>query len=397
MTFMPSKLVNVYYNAEEQKMLVGRLALRNRKILFEYSAEFINTGLELSPFKLPLKSGVIVSGDFIFDGLFGVFNDSLPDGWIRLLLDRKLMNEGINPQELSPLDRLCFVGHHGMGALSYEPATMKAVSVSNIIDLDIIANEIKEFQDNDNDCFVDDLLSLGGSSAGARPKVLLNIEGNDWIIKFRSSIDPKDIGNIEYAYHLMAKAAKLDVPEARLFPSRTGAGFFGVKRFDRMESNLVHMHTVSGLLHADHRMPSLDYQSILRATLYLTRDIRQCEKQFRVSVFNVLAHNRDDHAKNFSFLMDKNGAWQVSPAYDLTFSSGPSGEHCSMVMGEGKNPGMAHLLKLATTVGIKKTRAVEIIDEVKSAVSQWSFYADQAGVSVQSKQLISSVVGRALK
>lgn len=386
MTIQSQNLVYVYYHGSLEKLLMARLLLKNRHIFFEYDADFIKTGLELSPFKLPLKPGVIESNDRTFEGLFGIFNDSLPDGWGRLLLDRKLMNAGLNPGTLSPLDRLCFVGTSGMGALSYEPENPSAISHITH-DLDEIDSEIQATLD-ENDTYVDDLLVLGGSSAGARPKVLLNIDGEDWLIKFRSQLDPKDISAIEYAYHLMAIDAGLVVPEAKLFPSRKGMGFFGVKRFDRNGDNRIHMHTVAGLLHADHREPSLDYESIMKATLYLTQDIRQCGIQFRNGVFNVLSHNRDDHSKNFSFLMDQQGNWTVSPAYDLTFSSGPSGEHSTMIMGEGKNPTKNHLLKLASTVGIKQDKALEIIDQVLAAIQKWDAFAGEVGVStIQTKNI----------
>jgi serine/threonine-protein kinase HipA len=386
MSFSNQNLVYVYYNGSLEKQIMGRLLLKNRQIFFEYDAAFIKTGLELSPFKLPLKAGVIESNDRTFEGLFGVFNDSLPDGWGRLLLDRKLMNAWLNPGTLSPLDRLCFVGTSGMGALSYEPENPSATShITN--DLDEIDSKIQATLD-ENDLYVDDLLVLGGSSAGARPKVVLNLEGEDWLIKFRTYLDPKDISAIEYAYHLMAKEAGLIVPEAKLFPSRKGMGFFGVKRFDRNGDSRIHMHTIAGLLHADHREPSLDYESIMKATLYLTKDIRQCEIQFRNAVFNVLSHNRDDHSKNFSFLMDQQGNWTVSPAYDLTFSSGPAGEHSTMIMGEGKNPTKKHLLKLAGTVGIKQDKALEIIHQVFAALKKWDDFATKVGVSkLQTKNI----------
>lgn len=186
----------------------------------------------------------------------------------------------------------------------------------------------------------------------------------------------------------MAKASGLDVPEARLFKSKKGSGYFGVKRFDRIDGKRLHMHTVSGLLHADHRIPSLDYETLMKTTLWLTKDEREAEKQYRQVVFNVLAHNRDDHAKNFSYLMDENAVWRVSPAYDLTFSSGPAGEHCTTVMGEGKNPRLSHLLKLATLVGIKKQRAIEIIETVKTAISKWQNYAEDANVTKKSSERI---------
>lgn len=379
MSALNQNLVYVYYNGLEKKQHMGRLLMKDRKIFFEYDAAFIKLGLELSPFKMPLQSGIMRSNDKTFNGLFGIFNDSLPDGWGRLLLDRKLMNAGFNPGNLSPLDRLCFVGNSGMGALTYEPANPNSLLIPPH-DLDEINIKIQTTLD-ESDIYVDNLLVLGGSSAGARPKVLLPIDGEDWLIKFRASLDPKDIGAIEYAYHLMAKEAGLILPKAKFFPSKNGLGYFGVKRFDCNGRERIHMHTIAGLLHADHQEPSLDYESIMKATLYLTKDIRQCEIQFKNAVFNVLSHNRDDHSKNFSFLMDKQGQWTVSPAYDLTFSSGPFGEHATMIIGEGKNPTKEHLLKLAALCSIKNDKALDIINHVLKATEKWCDFATKAGVS----------------
>lgn len=259
--------------------------------------------------------------------------------------------------------------------------------------------QVLEYDDNQ---YIDDLLIMNGSSAGAHPKILiaiqpketivsnnnLNIDHNDWIVKFRSSQDPKDIGAIEYAYNLMAKSAGLIIPEIKLFKSKIGSGHFGVKRFDRKDGRFIHMHTLSGLLHADHRYPSLDYSTIMKVTKILTQNELEVEYQFRNAVFNVFAHNRDDHSKNFSFLMDETGSWTVSPAYDLTFSSGPGGEHCTSVMGEGRAPTTSHLEKLAKTAGIHDKTAQQIIEEVKSTVLQWPTFAEEANVSSQSLQSI---------
>lgn len=400
MKFDHVKMVRVYYKPSDEKFLVGRLALKSHKIFFEYDGDFLASGLNLSPFKLPFKAGVIPSNDLVFDGLFGVFNDSLPDGWGRLLLDRQLMkSSNLNPGSLSVLDRLCFVGSHGMGALIYEPEIEAEQTISDF-DLDKISDEIKEFQENDNDRFVEDLLNLGGSSAGARPKILMNLDKEHWIVKFCASNDLRDIGKIEYAYHLMAKEAGLEVPEAKLFPSKKGGvegGFFGSKRFDRVGDESIHMHSMSGLLHADHRVPSLDYETMMKATMYLTRDIKQCEKLLRQCAFNILSHNRDDHVKNFSFLMDQKGNWRLSPAYDLTFSSGPNGEHCSSIMGEGKNPGVNHLLELAKITNIEKSVASQIIDEVKAAVNKWSDFAKELEISVTSSKLVETSIRRIIK
>lgn len=392
---MQQNLIYVYYHGSGTKQLMGRLFLK-KPILFEYDSAFLKNGLELSPFKLPLKTGVIPSPDRTFEGLFGVFNDSLPDGWGRLLLDRKLMRLGYHQGSFSPLDRLCFIGSHGMGALSYEPEN--PVSFAPLLtDLDEIDREIQATLKQENDKYIDDLFALGGSSAGARPKILLQRDNENWLIKFRSSLDPKDISAIEYAYHLMAVEAALNVPKAKLFPSKKGLGFFGVTRFDRQHDQRLHMHTIAGLLHADHREPSLDYETIMKTTLYLTRDVQQCETQFRNAVFNVLSHNRDDHSKNFSFLMDHQGAWTVSPAYDLTFSFGPAGEHSTMIMGEGKNPTTNHLLKLAAVGTIDKNKALEIIEQVCEAIQKWNTFAETAGVSKLQTKNIGNALERIAK
>jgi serine/threonine-protein kinase HipA len=407
----PIEIVNVKYCRGDDLVQTGRLAIKNRKILFEYDDEFLKTKLELSPFKLPLRSGIIACEDNVFEGLFGIFNDSLPDGWGRLLLDRKLTKVGINPVTITPLDRLCYNGRNGMGALMYEPEISDYEAHTHLKDLDVIADECVHFLDSDDDKYIDDLLVMNGSSAGARPKILVSLSSSEelevtqsnpktshdnWIIKFRSSSDPKDIGCIEYAYHLMAQEAGLDVPEAKLFKSKKCDGYFGVKRFDRQKSSFVHMHTICGLLHADHRVPSLDYEILLKATRYLTKDIQECEKQFRQMVFNIFAHNRDDHSKNFSFLMDKEGKWKVSPAYDLTFSSGPVGQHSTTILGEGKNPSISHMLKLAELVSIKPKTAITIIDEVKAAVSKWKKFADESKVSAKSTKNIETTLSQIL-
>lgn len=394
-------MITVFYNGLQEKLKMGRLVYKEHRIFFEYSPEFLQTGLELSPYKLPLKPGVSQCSDDVFEGLFGVFNDSLPDGWGRLLMDRKLKSLGQDPSILTPLDRLRYVGSRGMGALSYEPEIDQMLP-KETNDLDQIADETMSIQEQNDGQFVDDLLAMNGSSAGARPKILVSIADHsfaatdnqakshkhDWLIKFRSSIDPKDVGPIEYAYHLMAKACGLDVPEARLFPSKKCPGYFGVKRFDRTERDLLHMHTLSGLLHAEYRYPSLDYEFVLKATKWLTKDDKECEVQFRNAVFNVLSYNRDDHARNFSFLMDNKGTWKVSPAYDLTFSSGPGGEHCTSVMREGKNPKSEHLLKLADAVGIERKVASEIIGAVRDGVARWLQLAKQANVTKASRDWI---------
>ncbi len=408
MNFTPTNSLNVLLSNDGKQLPVGKLALRERQVWFQYDSSFLSSGIQLSPFHLPLKPGVVRGDPKIFDGLFGVFNDSLPDGWGMLLLDRHMTTLGIHHDSLTVLDRLACVGHKGMGALAYEPDYGTEEHSSEALNLDRLAQESREVLDGNSKAVFEELLSLNGSSQGARPKVMVGVQkdmkgvihGTDelpkdyehWLVKFTSSNDPEDSGAIEYAYSLIAKKAGINMPETYLFPAKKGAGYFGVKRFDRDGNKRLHVHTVSGLLHADHRLPSLDYKNILKAGMALTKSMPEVEALFRLAVFNVLAHNRDDHGKNFSFLMQPDGTWQAAPAYDLIFSSGPAGEHSTTVMGEGKAPAVDHLRRLAKEFDIKKTE--DIIEQVSSSLADWEKFAIEAGVSPASRNRIAKTINR---
>lgn len=360
---MQNKLLNVFYHGR----LVGRLAETPEKLLaFEYDAEWLHDGFSISPFHLPLEKRVFVAARDPFEGNFGVFNDSLPDGWGRLLIDRMLIKKRINPAEISVLDRIAIVGTSGMGALEYKPEE-NLVDGVKIDDLDTLAREAEAILNEEYDGRkLEELVKLGGSSGGARPKVLLNIEGVEWIIKFRASADPKNIGKQEFDYMAAAGVAGLVVPETRLFEEK----YFGTKRFDRKANGeKVFMISASGLLNSSHRIPTLDYNNLMLTTLNLTRDFREVEKMFRLMCFNVFSHNRDDHSKNFSFLYD-DGKWSVAPAYDLVYADGMGGEHATMVDGEGRNPTAAHILSVAKKAGLEDRRAKEIMEEVEAAVKK---------------------------
>jgi len=386
---------------------VGRLAIRDGIIYFQYDEEFLQTNLEISPIKFPLQRDVIEFPRDPFEGLAGVFNDSLPDGWGRLLFDRMLRSEGISPSDISPLDRLAYVGLHGMGALIYEP-DQSPDSSNEMIDLDVLATQTEDVLQGDSEEVIAELLALNGSSAGARPKALIGVDAKrknisyganllsdnfePWMVKFPNSLDGKDAGAIEYIYALMAVDAGIKMPEVHLFPSKKGGGYFAVKRFDREGNQRLHMHTVGGLVHSNFRFPSLDYEDLLSLTGVLTKDIREVEKMFRLAVFNVMAHNRDDHAKNFSFLMNEFGEWKLSPAYDLTFSSGPGGEQSTMVMGEGRNITVKHLTKLGREAKLSKEFIENVIEQTNSGLSKWSSLSKDFGVSKSNRQLISRLI-----
>lgn len=375
---------------------VGRLAISNQTIYFEYELSFLGKGVEISPFHLPLKKGVIELPSRPFEGLAGVFNDSLPDGWGRLLFDRMVRSQGFIPREFTPLDRLAHVGLQGMGALVYEPSYEQDKNDQRI-DLDLLFDQTKQVLNGSSEDVFNKLFALNGSSAGARPKALIGVDSNfkiitygtdlfkegfePWIVKFPNQQDGIDAGAIEFVYAKMAALAGVDIPDVHLFSSSKGPGYFAVKRFDRKNGQRLHMHTVSGLLHSDFRVPSLDYEDLLNLTVRLTKDIREVEKIYRLAVFNVLSHNRDDHSKNFSFLMKYNGDWRFAPAYDLTFSSGPGGEQSTMVMGEGRNPGINQLRKLGLEAKLSKEKIDNIIEQTVDAVNNWEHLAKNYGVS----------------
>lgn len=401
MKHVPVKLLNVFLKGRQRRK-VGRLAAQNRRILFEYDATFLSSGLEISPFHLPARSGTMAGDPTIFDGLFGVFNDSLPDGWGRLLLDRAVERLGIARGELTPLDRLAYVGPIGMGALSYEPGHSRSDEGSIVLELDHLANAAAKVLAGEQGAVLDTLLKLNAASSGARPKVVAQVSADKkklihgaealrpgyshWIIKFPSAVDDSGAGAVEYAYSLMARMAGIAMPETHLFRAKRKS-YFGIKRFDRDGDRRIHMHSLAGLLHADHRTPSLDYDGLLKATQLLTKDIREVERAFRLACFNVLAHNRDDHSKNVSFLLDDaTGLWSLAPAYDLTFSFGPGGEQSMMVMGEGKSPGIDQLRALFKKHGLRN--GTSIIDDVRAAVDQWPLHADAAGVALKSTKAI---------
>ncbi|HIX54529.1 MAG TPA: type II toxin-antitoxin system HipA family toxin [Candidatus Sphingobacterium stercoripullorum] len=389
---------------------VGRLAIRNSVIYFEYDEVFLRGDLEISPIKLPLQSGVIELPKRPFEGLSGVFNDSLPDGWGRLLFDRLLRSEGVYPSDISPLDRLAYVGENGLGALVYKPDQSFNSGDKGRINLDVLASRTKEVLEGESEEVLAELLALNGSSAGARPKAMIGVDyeknsiihGTEhlsdgfehWMVKFPNSQDGDDAGVIEYVYALMAIDAGIEMPAVHLFPSQKGKGYFAVKRFDRNGNKRLHMHTVCGLIHDNFRFPSLDYEDLLSLTSVITKDIREVEKMFRLGVFNVMAHNRDDHSKNFTYLMNENGEWKLSPAYDLTFSSGPGGEQSTMVMGKGRDINIKHLVKLGLEAKLSKEFVESVIEQTRSALGKWGVLSKGFGVSKRNRDLIQNEISK---
>jgi serine/threonine-protein kinase HipA len=394
----PVEKIKAYLNTSSGKLEIGQMVLVQNRIYFKYDEDFLQTGLEISPFKLKRTSEIIVPTETHFEGLFGVFHDSLPDGWGRLLLDRKLRFLQIDLNTISALDRLSFLDGNSMGAITYEPVYEAGEVGSKTLYLDSIAREIHHVLSGDASEVVDELYQLGGSSGGARPKILVGYNestdellfGQDllpegfehWIIKFPGSYDREDIALIEYTYNQMAEKAGIEVAPYRLFKSSKGNWFFGSKRFDRNGNTKIHLHSVAGLLHDNFRMSSLDYGHIMDAAFKLEKDVQAYRKILRLAAFNVMAHNRDDHSKNFSFLMDETGQWSFAPAYDLTFSSSSFGMHSTAVFGEHKSPGREHIIQLAHHFKVKNVTI--LLDEVQTAVNQFESLAIQNRMSKDS-------------
>ena len=336
---------------------VGRLALTQEGLCaFEYDSEWVEDGYSISPFYLPLKGGLQIAKRDPFAGGFGVFDDSLPDGWGNLILDRYLSERGINPHKLTLLDRLALIGSSGRGALEYHPDRSIATN-DDFRDFDKIAQYAEVLLgDKNGEVPVDDLYRYGGSSGGARPKIFTTIDDRHWLVKFKATLDPQNIGEIEYNYSQLARECGINISDTTLFDGK----YFGTERFDRGKCGRIHTISAAGLLNANYRIPSLDYSILLKLTLQLTRDMEQVKQMFRLMVFNILISNRDDHAKNFSFQYRDN-KWQLSPAYDLLPSSGFNGNHTTTINGQGE-PRLKDIITIAKEVGISESETNEIVE-----------------------------------
>ena len=387
-------LVNIRLDIGNERLTVGRLAWRDHRALFEFDPDFIARSLSLSPLRLPLVTGVQAAPREPFRGLFGLFADSLPESYGRLLTDRRLRSLGRDPNILTPLDRLALVGEGGFGGVRFLPADDIEAETLPVADLDRLQAEALAVIAGEPSDFLAMLQRLGGSAGGARPKAQLWLSDTSdraqtkpapgldaWLVKFRAPTDPDDIGGLEAAYAAMAAAAGIDVAPFRLLPSKTGLGHFASRRFDRDAAGPLHLHSLAGLIEADPDGASVSYREYLRVTQFLTRDIRAVEAAFRRMVFNVAAHNRDDHARNHAFLMDGSGHWRLSPAFDLTFAPGPGGEHYLAVAGEGRAVTRDHLESEGRAAGLSSKRMSLVIEEVRAAVAKWPEFAKAAGMT----------------
>ncbi len=352
--------VGVMYHGRK----VGTLSMGNRSCCqFEYDRAWLNDGFSISPLHLPLKAGLFAAQWQPFNGNFGIFEDSIPGGYGEYLLRKVLRSEGIEYNALTPVQRLSLVGSSGMGALCYVPETVVGGSKSQLsldemqkLALDVLSEKTDEGSDL--------LLAGSGNSGGVRPKCLYSDSTGHWLVKFRHTFDPIDIGQQEYHCNELAKRAGVDVPEFRLMEGK----YFATRRFDIDEhGERLHIATASGLLNEPLSPPKMDYHSLLQLTGYLTQSPDAVEQQFRRMVFNHYVRNYDDHARNFSFIC-RDGRWELAPAYDLT-NDQTIGEHATTINFKGL-PSDEDMIIVGTNTKMSHARCQQIIDEVKTVITK---------------------------
>lgn len=327
----------------------------NRLCAFQYDKDWLANGFSISPLDLPLKPDLFIAKPEPFWGNFGIFEDSLPDGYGRYLLNRLLKKQGVNDSELTPLQRLSIIGSSGMGALCYIPETYIGENkvLPKLDDLQQMALDVlSEKSDKDEDI----LYFNSGNSGGCRPKCLFHDAEGSWLVKFRHTYDPKDMGIMEYHYNEIARKAGIDVPNFKLIDDK----YFATQRFDIENGIRLHIATAGALLNESIYQPKLDYKTLLHLTGYLTQDPEQVNEMFRRMVFNILTDNKDDHAKNFSFIC-RDGIWSLAPAYDLTLCSiGYNGEHATSVNNNG-NPTIEDMLYVGESIRIPRKKGITML------------------------------------
>jgi serine/threonine-protein kinase HipA len=402
---------------------------KNKKLgLFEYTPGFLESNIELSPIKMPLKKHIYQFPSLSFDtfkGLPGMLSDSLPDKFGNLLIDQWLARQNRDIDSFSPVERLCYIGERGMGALEYKPAlkhpsTDKSpLEVEELVKLaNLVLNQksklkssFSKIPEKKQEYEMKKILAVGTSAGGARAKAIIAynektkeiLSGqikapkgfNYWLLKFdgvsnnkdKDMADPQGYGRVEYSYYLMAKAANINMTKSLLFEENSRAHFM-TQRFDRTENGRkIHMQTLCALAHYDFNIAGgTSYEQSLQTARILGLSKQELNQLFRRMVFNIVGRNQDDHTKNISFLMDKKGKWSLSPAYDVTYSYNPRGiwtnQHQMSVNGKRDNFSLDDLKEVSKHANLKPQNTLNIIKEVEEVFRNWSNYAKEAGISV---------------
>ena len=355
--------VSVMYHGRK----VGTLSMGNRSTCqFEYDKDWLSNGFSISPLQLPLKAGLFSADYQPFNGNFGVFEDSLPGGYGEYLLRKVLKNSGIDPQGLTAVQWLSIVGSSGMGALCYVPETklLREDSQRSFDEMQQMALDVLSERTEEN---ADMLYFKSGNSGGVRPKCIFSDTDGHWLVKFRHTYDPKNIGQLEYDYNKVARQCGIDVPEFKLIEGK----YFAVRRFDIENDVRLHVVTASALLNEPITPPKMEYHNLLQLTGYLTQSPKAVEQQFRRMAFNVFAHNMDDHARNFSFIC-RDGKWSLAPAYDLT-NDATLGEHASTINFKGL-PTDEDMITVGMNIRMSRELCQQIIEEVKEGTRELEKY-----------------------
>lgn len=395
------KKIDVLFGAWGEQWVMGSLADNDTHLLFEYSEQALKRGIEFSPRNLKLRVEAYRDFPQHQQRLPGFIADALPDGWGMLLMDRLIAQMGLDKRQISPLDRLAMMGARTMGALSFRPAMGETLKPAEISLLNLAKEVRQEIAGHDSEA-LKELMLIGGSPHGARPKALVQYDsanaqvstlddatGSPWLIKFQSQNEHKEVCAIEAVYAAMARDCLLDMPSTQYFDLDSATAGFGIERFDRSQGQRVPIHSLAGLLNVDFRIPSVDYETLLRATTFLTQSERELQKAFERCVFNVVFHNRDDHAKNFSYRMNEQMRWELAPCYDLTFNEGTGGEHQMDIRGEGRAPSQKHLLDLANNNGLKPAWAKQVIERITQVAGTFSERAKNHDIRKHTCQMIT--------
>lgn len=385
---------------------VGRLRDVGTGPYFEFDPDFLAEGIELSPLRVPARAGVVEPGPRHAYRLRGLFADSIPDGFGLKVLHQALRRSGRDPRSISPLQLLAAVGDRGMGALCYRPTAEVWGAAADLPSLQILGDAVAQLDADTLPELPESMRRAAGTSGGARPKVTVALHGDGRVmdanlplapgfrpvlVKFRAGTDAPAHVPLEAAYLRMAAAAGLRVPAIEVVLLERGEQALVLERFDRAGDARRHAQTFAALIEADYRDDLVDYGTLLEATRRITRDYAEVEQALRLTAFNVLAGNRDDHIKNVSFVMEPDGRWRLAPAYDLT-PSASAGYHAMSCDGESLAPGAEHVERVGLAAGLDRPQVRRIIDEVRSAIVRWEEWADAAGVPSAARREVASLL-----
>ena len=392
------------------QVAVGTLAQNESGVYFQYDSVYLSRYTSLSPFKLAFSSELHLAPAEPHWVLHGVFADSLPDGWGMLLMDRIFRQRGIAPQQITAMDRLAYIGERGMGALSYRPsAELENNRDQHWLDLDHLGKEAQAIYDGETELVLAELARVGGSG-GARPKAQIYFDSDfpahasshmrpglqPWLVKFTSRSLPlqHEESLCEAAYLQMAANAGINVPDWKLINAESTSNaiaWLALRRFDCTPAGRFHMHSACGLMDASFRAPSMDYMDLIKITQKLCKSVAAGQNVFARALFNLFGLNQDDHTKNWAYLMDDNGNWNLSPAYDVTFSPNANNEHMMAFNGYGKTPPLAIIQQLAKAANFSDwSDAKEVVQKMLDAFSDWQSIATDLGVKASTRKLIGN-------